>query len=709
MILKLSDGKEEAALDMSGSDRVTLGNLSGQRISMQTGNGTLCCGRRGDEDALRSEKWLEVVYQQGQCDWKPEPDRETDGTREQEIAPEPEISREQSCRDFEYEVSRNDDGLSFTAFCGNVACIGAWKPHEWGFELKAAVKNTGVGIIHSVRFRLDGLNMPVDSIFALPHGAGFIVPLSDLAPQEDIKLHYPVFCSMQWLDVFTCSHGIYMGVCDETPRSKIFAAGMNMGSPYMEVRFADLQIKPHEAYALPPMRLMAHEGDWRTGAGNYRNWFESVFTKPAVPEWCLESPAWAWALCKQQYAETPVLRFNQLPEHGGSFAGHGISTLQISGYMENGHDTMFPDYGAGDCMGGQEGLRAAVNQIHGNGGRLALYTNGRLADPASGIGKQPGWADWCVTGLSPEQLEKMNAELRFGARNPDLHAETWDVRGIRYKEKYGQVTFAVMCPSSRPWREHYIRKVVDLARICHPDGIYLDQVCGAWGLSCYGSGHDHARPCDAWCGYVKLLGDLRTEMREIAPGAYLATEGVNDILGINIDIFQAHDWGFRFGLPKSAKPSPDIFISTHPDYLLFLGPVFKNDVIELRRAFAYGRGLDIAIENIEECDKAFVEELDFVMKSRHMTCPGLLAATPQPVPVCEGICCFLFMLPDGNPVVLGSVLGNMPDVQQDIRLPILPEFSGRQARVFTPGREMLVDADMGIVIDGSAGLWMIGM
>lgn len=662
---------------------VTIGRKTGHQVSLREGTGALKI-RRAGKIALGYGNWLGVA-----C-----------------IAPE------EPARTEEYGVAgfytEDADGcLRFTANCGGVMLSGEWKALDWGLELRVSLDNAYGGIVHAAWVRFGGLRMPPDSLFALPHGAGFTVPLSGLAADECVKLHFPVFCSMQWLDICAEDEGVYLGVCDGSPRSKILSVGRERGEPFMEVRFPGLQLLPGERFELPPLQLMAHDGDWRAGAARYGEWFGSVFEKPEAPGWCRELPAWAWAICKKQHAETPDRTFGQLPGHRSAFAAHGVQTMQISGYMEKGHDALFPDYEAGPCMGGEEGLRDCIGRIHAEGGKLALYTNGRLADPASSISGREGWKGWCVSGQSPEQLRSMNDELRFGAANESLHPADWDAEGTRYKERYGEVEFAVMCPSSAQWREFYIGKLADLAQRYKPDGIYLDQVCGAWGLACHGAVHDHARPCDAWCGYMDLLEELRETLRSSVPGIYIATEGVNDMLGVHIDIFQAHNWGFRFGLPKCAEPSPDIFITAHPDYLLYLGPVFRNDLRELRRAFAYGRGFDIAIDDIGLCEDGFLRELDFAVESRRLLCPGILSAVPRPVRCGREIRCFVYELPGNKHVVLGSNIGK--DDLREIWIPAMPEFSSRRVRVSTPrgGREFVCGGAGEVVIEGDAGMWVI--
>ena len=181
-------------MDRSGR-MLELENLSGQRISMHAATGALClCGKGGDS-SLESDSWLEAVYQPGMEIWKPDSSREpdfnleTDFSREQGFSREPDVhvkpaglygphgdpahgNEERCLHDWTFMAYRRNNELCFKALCDDVGIIGTWRPHDWGFELNAAVRNTGAGIVSSARIRFSGLKMPPDSFFALPHGAG---------------------------------------------------------------------------------------------------------------------------------------------------------------------------------------------------------------------------------------------------------------------------------------------------------------------------------------------------------------------------------------------------------------------------------------------------------------------------------------------------------------------------------------------------------
>lgn len=658
-------------------------NASGHRLSISTDTGELRYSLNMMQNAFVCNNWIGVSYKYDKSDT--------------EIIECP-------VNIIKKEVI--PDGMKFIMQNRYAKLKGLWKIKDWGFELSTEVINLGNGIVHSVWNRFTGFEMIKEGTFAIPHGAGFTVPVSELTENQNIRLHYPVYCSMQWMDLYDSNNGFYIGTCDKHARSKFFISGRDNGMPYMEVCFPDICLKPQDSYILPALQIMAHKGDWRKGAAQYRQWFESTFIKPDSPDWCKRMPIWAWASCKGHYAHEPDMKYDRLPEHASQFFDLSIPVLQVSGYLNDGHDSTYPEYKASPAMGGEETLRKSSDKIHSQGGRLALYTNGRIVNPESSIINGSNWDQWCVTGLTLDHIAQLHSEYRYNDINTVLKKTDWDPDGTKLKEKYGNVDFAVMCPSSPGWRELFTEELVNLAKKYNLDGIYIDQVCGAWGLVCYSDMHTHKRPCDAWSGYTEFMSELRSQLLEVNSDTYIATEGVNDIIGLNIDLFQAHNWDFGIGLHGKGMPTPEIFITTLPNYLLYMGPVFINDYKELRRSFIYGRGIDIAIKELSECENDFIKELQFVMETRLKQCPQLLQAVPQPMINEERVKCFLYEISDSRNIILGASL-DKGGTRDEVYIPGLIRFSNHSLRVDTPNgmEEGRCDVSGGFRIPKGSTIW----
>lgn len=479
-----------------------------------------------------------------------------------------------------------------------------------------SVANVSADEISEVVFpRLEGLSIcGTNPGFTIPANNGWWLHLPWLIADDCLTWNYPVYGSMQWVDLCCEERGIYVGCHDSLPNLKVMCAGKRSGLPFIEFRFTDLALRPGETFALPPVIVAPHDGDWRIGADMYRDWAESCMGKPDLPRWYKRSPAWSWLHMKPQMAKKPDREYADIPNEAETRAAYGVKLTQMSSWFEGGHDTYYPDYFAGPSMGGEDGLRSAMQQVHARGLRLGLYVNGRIVDPESSIlAEHPNWMDWTVRGPDRESTVPMQRlHANFDMEVPE--SGLWDASGTVAKEYYGR-EFAVMCPGSPEWRKLFVERMCYLAQEYHVDGLFIDQVCGCWAYPCYAKGHGHERPGQAWSGYLKLLSELRGRLREINPEFYLSTEGVCDIFGQFFDIQQGHnDWDTQVG--NKVSPLPDLYRYTFPWYTVNTGYVSENAYYYLNLAHALGSGLDICALDGIRTERRFLERVKRVMELR---------------------------------------------------------------------------------------------
>jgi hypothetical protein len=363
--------------------------------------------------------------------------------------------------------------------------------------------------------------------------------------------------------------------------------GRVSGDPYLAWEFPDLCLEAGQVLALPPIHLVLHRGDWTAGASQYRSWAQKHISDPDVPAWYAQQPAWNWTFFRHQHAPAPSNRCADLPEISARTASFGPQVIQLTAYNEHGHDTEYPDYAVGPSHGGDRGMSRAAAAIHAEGRHLAIYTNGRLVDPASSVS--------------------------------ETERETWGVRAHPganvWQETYGQVTFDVMCPGAEPWRELFIHKLTRLVTRYDVDGIYVDQVCGCTSLPCYASGHQHKRPNTAWAGYKTSVRALRQALRALKPTTYLATEGVNDMLGQHFDSQQSHeDWARD--MQGRGRALPELYRYTFPRHLLNVGCIRANQPYYLRLGHTLGSGFDFGITEFQDLAPEFVHAARWVLEQR---------------------------------------------------------------------------------------------
>jgi hypothetical protein len=456
-----------------------------------------------------------------------------------------------------------------------------------GCTWKAYLTNIGQDILNGMTYTLHGpFAIGPNLRFTYPVCAGWSVPYSSVHPAKPLRLQYPLKAAMQWTSITSDHKGVYIGAHDGIPFYKELLWGMDGDDPTFQIRFPDLMLLSGESIALPDLHLALHGDDWRGGSQIYRSWATGCIATPDVPHWYEKRPSWAWVGLKEQFADTFLHTIDELPDVSEQVSAAGLELIQLTAYTEDGHDTQFPDYIPGDSFGGVEGLQDAVRQIHAAGRKISIYVNGRVVDPAS--------------SLDPEDREAW--VVRTTPEAPGL------------TETYGKVTFDVMCPGAAEWRALFTERLAYLVETFDIDGIYIDQVCAARSHPCYASNHDHGRPCLAWARYRTFLQALREHLLSIKPDLFLATEGVNDILGQYFDSMQSHnDWPVE-GV-DAVEPLHDLYLYTFPEHLFNVGCITGENAgsYYLHLAHLYGSGCDFGIRDWDDLPDGFYKEAKAIL------------------------------------------------------------------------------------------------
>jgi len=464
----------------------------------------------------------------------------------------------------------------------------ASRPASSGILLCAELVNRGALPVFSLRFQVGGaLDIGPSPQITYPANSGWCIPLSSLGNDELLSLNYPVHAAMQWVDLYTTEEGLFLGVQDPLPYLKALLMGRQQGRPYLAWEYPHLQLEPGQTIRLPALHLAWHRGDWRAGADLYRSWIAPYIAKTDPPPWYRRKPAWNWVGLRGQHEPTPWHHADELPGLSERASALGIDLIQLTAYTEHGHDTGYPDYAVGASVGGPQSMQRAARAIHHAGRRISIYVNGRLVDPQSSISERER-EEWAIRAESPEEI---------------------------WRETYGLVTFDVMCPGAQAWNNLFIAKLAALVKRYGVDGVYVDQVCGYPGLPCYAAGHPHARPNEACAAFKPFIASLRLVTRGIKPDLFLATEGVNDLLGQYFDSMQSHeDWDRA--MQGRGRLLPELYRYTFPDHLLNVGCIRANEDYYLHLAHTLGSGFDLGISDLDTLTPAFVRAVRWITAQR---------------------------------------------------------------------------------------------
>jgi len=274
------------------------------------------------------------------------------------------------------DVGRDRSACRQVELIAGVAAARPWTLSEWTFDVRIEVER--------------------DARFSWPFAAGAIVPVRKLADAgRTLELTYPVYGSMQWVDVFSTDGGLYVAAHAPEPYFKHFRvrASRQRGkfTLAIEIIYTDLEWPAGKEWISPPLLLARHAGDWRQGAGIYRAWADSWFHHEPAPEFMRQS-------CGHNMIAFPTVggrwAFKTFPAIARQTRRLGIDGIHVADWMQEGFDTFYPAYKADPALGGEKALRSAIRRMAREGSWTCLYLNGRLLDPAGPHGEHA--FEWAV-------------------------------------------------------------------------------------------------------------------------------------------------------------------------------------------------------------------------------------------------------------------------------------------------------------------------
>lgn len=310
-------------------------------------------------------------------------------------------------------------------------------------------------------------------------------------------------------------------------------------------------------------------GSWHAGADLYRSRMASVFQPPQPNEWLRENfHGWMQVGLKME-DHPPRYCFTDIPVLYERAAEVGIRVLHVYGWLNQGHDTSYPDFEICPELGTEGELRQALDEVKSMGGRVMLYTNGRLIDPNSHF-------------------------FREVSRDNSIIGED----GNRPTEHYGtSVHFEIACPSAEAYREYFKNQIERIILRYGAHAVQIDQVGCNPAYLCFSKDHGHEKPSDNWVpGTERFLSELRKLYLSLDPQFFVWVEGMHERFGQYYDISQGQYAGPPWNV---GEPYPEQFRYTYPNYTVT--GICRN-VAEICHAFAQGKPFDFYVGSLDEED-----------------------------------------------------------------------------------------------------------
>jgi hypothetical protein len=423
----------------------------------------------------------------------------------------------------------------------------------WSIELVNGARGTVVGVIGP---GLAGIRDIAGGWLYFPDRPGqrLADPWQALSAKAN-RMEYPVPASMQYVvyagaDTGTASRSGVRGVAYHVFDQEMVYKQLVFGGADREISVIQYPfVAAGGRWQSPPIVWQALRRDWHEAADRYRGWFGSWAVRPAISAQVRAFPILAGTVVRARPVDDPRIHDVTKEQEVRTYAAaleqvrqlqqRGYEGAEFIGWFGRGHDTAYPDYDPAADMGGEEGLKNTVAEMHKMGLLAIFYLNARLGD--------------------------------YNSPTLQAHPE-WEVElanGQRTKEGYGGETFAVMCPAVPGWQEHMRQQILRVERDYHGDGVQLDQVGAAWSFLCFNPAHGHRTPATAWTeGYTKMLRDSQRETRMINPQFWTWIEGAWEGAGQYVDLSGG---GFWKRTPGSVT-FPRLYRYTLPDHPMFGDP-----------------------------------------------------------------------------------------------------------------------------------------
>jgi hypothetical protein len=404
-------------------------------------------------------------------------------------------------------------------------------------------------------------NNPADDALLLPEACGRRLnnPLCGirdyhseyLGPDENgtaYSIIYPGEASMQWLSLSNNREGLYMASYDDSFQNTCISAivhpesELNLSLAFTKYPF----IKKGESWKSAQFVLSLLSDSWHAGARKYRAWAEKTWWKCPQPlDWVRDMSGWQRTFLKHQYGEE-LHRYSDIPEIHQAACSGDIDALMLLGWWSGGFDNRYPEYEIEPAAAAE--LRSYIDGVHEQGGKVILYTNGRLIDIATDFYRRIGHR------ISLKDID--GNEYRE-------HYKFWGAGTLL--KAFGYKSFAIACPEAAEWLQ-VLKEQGEQCIALGSDAVFYDQLGGAvFPYPCFDDSHRHSNPnAVAGPGGAAILKELSAYFKDKYPHIALGVELVTDVFGQYADFI--HGCGRSFFYEPMAFP--EMFRYTFPEYIM---------------------------------------------------------------------------------------------------------------------------------------------
>lgn len=269
---------------------------------------------------------------------------------------------------------------------------------------------------------------------------------------------------------------------------------------------------PNSTVKLAPIVMRGYKGDWHAGIDVYREWRDTWFKKPRLPEWAKDVHSWTM-LRMNTPEEDYTISYKRFVEYGEEYAKYGVKAVQLIGWNIGGQDRGDPSQDTDPNLGTWQEFHDAIGKVQSLGVNVILFA-------------KLNWAD-LTTKWYQEELNKHEARDPYGIRYEQggyNYVTPTQLAGINTRRR------AVMDFADPAYREIALtefRKILALGST----GWLWDEICHHSGaLYNFAPGHGYVPPGYIYAGDLPLSEQMRAAADKVSPDFIFGGEGPQDWL-----------------------------------------------------------------------------------------------------------------------------------------------------------------------------------
>ena len=265
--------------------------------------------------------------------------------------------------------------------------------------------------------------------------------------------------------------------------------------------------RPKSQVKFAPIVMRGYQGGWHAGVDVYREWRNTWFKKPHLPDWAKDVHSWTM-LRMNTPEEDYTISYNDFLAYGEEYAQYGVKAVQLVGWNIGGQDRDDPSQDTEPHLGTWQEFHDVIARVQALGVNVILF--GKL-----------NWAD-LTTRWYQDELYKYEAKDPYGIRYEqggyDYLTPT-QLAGINTRRR------AVMDFADPAYREIALKEFEKILAL-GSTGWLWDEICHHSGaLYNFAPDHGYVPPGYIYAGDLPLSEQLRAAADRTGPNFIMGGQG----------------------------------------------------------------------------------------------------------------------------------------------------------------------------------------